>query len=454
MSYDYDLFVIGAGSGGVRAARLAGNLGAKVAVAESYKPGGTCVVRGCIPKKYMVYASEMPREIEHMAAYGFEVVIKNYDHNQFMTTLHHEVDRLSGLYASGLEGANATLFREHAQITGPHELLLKNSGTKITAKRILIATGGWPFFPENIEGIELAISSNEAFHLDALPKSIIIYGGGYIAVEFAGIFNGLGVDTTLIYRGPQILRGFDEAVRTEVQAAMEARGITFITEDTITTIKEADAIKEVKLNSGQTLTCDEVMFATGRKPNSDELGLESVGVEVDASGAIKVDQYSKTNIEHIWAVGDVTDRMALTPVAIREAAAFIDTEFRDLPTYFDYSNVPTAVFSQPAIGTVGLSEDEAKAKFSEVYVYESRFRAMKTLLAGDDEKTYIKLITAEIDERVVGCHIVGHDGPEIIQAVAIAIKMGATKREFDATCALHPSAAEELVTLKDRKKVK
>jgi glutathione reductase (NADPH) len=450
MAYDYDLFVIGAGSGGVRASRLAAMSGAKVAVAEEYRAGGTCVVRGCIPKKYMVYASEFGRSLEHMKGYGWSVDNAVYDHNLFMDRMHREIDRLSGIYARNLRNSGAEIIEERVEFVDAHTLKLMKSGRTVTAEKILIATGGSPIMPKDVEGIDLAISSNEMFHLDEIPEHIVIIGGGYIAVEFAGIMRGLGARVCMVYRGETVLRGFDDDVRTHVHEELKRKGVKVITNASPKAIAKDDGKLKVSLSNGESVTADKVLFAVGREPHTRGLGLEQAGVKVDDKGAVEVDGFSRSNVSHIFAVGDVTDRLNLTPVAIREAQAFAQTEYMNLPTQFDHADVPIAVFAQPPVGVVGLTEAEARRQFGQVDIYKTRFRPMKDMLTGDEERVLMKIVVRAEDERVVGVHIVGPDAPEIIQAVAIAVKMGATKADFDRTCALHPSIAEELVTLREK----
>ena len=450
MAYDYDLFVIGAGSGGVRASRLAAMSGAKVAVAEEYRTGGTCVVRGCIPKKYMVYASEFGSAITHAKGYGWNVENATYDHNLFMDRMHREIDRLSGIYARNLRNSGAEIIEERVEFVDAHTLKLVMSGRTVTAKKILIATGGSPIMPRDVEGIDLAISSNEMFHLDEIPEHIVIIGGGYIAVEFAGIMRGLGARVCLVYRGETVLRGFDDDVRTHVHDELKRKGVTVITHASPKAIAKDDGKLKVTLSNGESVTADKVLFAVGREPHTRGLGLEKAGVKVNDTGAVEVDGYSRSSTAHIFAVGDVTDRLNLTPVAIREAQAFAQTEYMNLPTQFDHADVPIAVFAQPPVGVVGMTEAEARRQFGQVDIYKTRFRPMKDMLTGDEERVLMKIVVRAEDERVVGVHIVGPDAPEIIQAVAIAVKMGATKADFDRTCALHPSIAEELVTLREK----
>lgn len=453
MSYDYDLFVIGAGSGGVRAARRAAMAGAKVAVAEEYRTGGTCVIRGCVPKKYMVYASEFGRAIVHAKEYGWHSENVRYDHEKFLSAMHAEVDRLSGIYMRNLHNAGVDVIEERAELSGKHTLKLKSSGKTVTAEKILIATGGTPYMPseEEIPGAQHMISSNEVFHLENLPDHIVIGGGGYIAVEFAGVFAGLGVETCLVYRGETVLRGFDDDIRTHVHEELKRKGVRVVTQTVFTEIEKLENNRyNVKLDNGMHIESDVVLAALGRLPAVEGLGLEKVGIRQGKNGAIIVDEHSRTNVENIWAVGDVTDRMNLTPVAIREGQAFAETVFEDKPNHFDYEDVPTAVFTQPPVGTVGMTEEEARHKYGKIDIYKARFRPMRDMLTGDEERVLMKLVVREEDQRVLGCHIVGPDAPEIIQAVAIAVKMGATKEDFDRTCALHPSLAEELVTMREK----
>ncbi len=449
-SFDYDLFVIGAGSGGVRAARLSAMAGAKVGVAEAYRPGGTCVIRGCVPKKFMVYAAEYGRSLESMKGYGWRIDGARHDHKAFMQNLHREIDRLSGIYARNLRNAGAELFEERAEFVDPHTLKLTPSGRTVTAAKVLIAVGGTPAIPQGVEGWEHAITSDDIFLLEDLPEKVVIVGGGYIAVEFAGILSGLGVDTCLVYRRDTVLRGFDEDVRTHVHEELKRKGVKVVTNATPTHIEKTDAGLKITLSNGEHLECATLMVATGRDPATGGLGLDKAGVETKANGAVNVDEYSRTNVPHIFAVGDVTDRIALTPVAIREGQAFAQTEFMDIDTTFDHEMVPHAVFCQPPAGVVGMSEAEAREKFGKVDIYKANFRPMKDMLTGDEERVLMKIVVRAKDDVVVGVHIVGPDAAEIIQGVAIAVKMGATKADFDRTCALHPSLAEELVTMREK----
>ena len=448
-TYDYDLFVIGAGSGGVRAARLTALGGKRVGIAEEYRYGGTCVVRGCVPKKFMVYASEFSHIFETARGYGWTVEAPTFDWPTFLEAKDVEIARLSGIYAANLGKAGVDTFHARAVLKDAHTVDMGDKGV-VTAEKILIATGGRPWVPEDLPGIEHAITSEEAFHLPELPKRIMIAGGGYIAVEFAGIFAGLGVETTLVYRGPNILRGFDDDVRAHLAGEIEKRGIKVVLGCQHESIEKTDAGLVSHLGNGMTLETDQIMFATGRTPHVKGLGLDKAGVELTKDGAIKVDELSKTTADNIWAIGDVTDRMNLTPVAIREAVAFHETVFKDNPQAFDYEAVPTAVFSQPPVGIVGLTESEARKACGQIDVYLTRFRPMKTAFYGDDERTLMKLVVEASTARVVGCHIVGPDAPEMIQLAGIAVKAGLTKAQWDATCAVHPSAAEELVTLREK----
>ena len=451
--YDYDLFVIGAGSGGVRAARLTALGGKKVAIAEEHHVGGTCVIRGCVPKKFMVMASDFAHQFHTAEGYGWTVEA-SFDWPKFIETKDVEIARLSGIYAANLGKAGVELIHGRAVLTDAHTVVIAGKGEgggdlTVTAERILIATGGRPWMPEGLPGIEHAITSEEAFHLPELPRRILIAGGGYIAVEFAGIFAGLGVETTLIYRGPNILRGFDDDVRAHLAGEIEKRGIKVILGCQHKEIRKTDGGLVNVLENGMELETDVVMFATGRVPHVKSLGLETAGVALNDKGAIRVDALSKTTSESIWAIGDVTDRMNLTPVAIREAVAFHETVYKNNPQHFDYEAVATAVFSQPPVGTVGLSEAEARRTCSgAVDIYSTRFRPMKYAFTGSDERVLMKLVVDGSNDRVVGVHIVGPDAPEMIQLAAIAVKAGLTKAQWDATCAVHPTMAEELVTLK------
>jgi len=448
--FDYDLFVIGAGSGGVRAARLAAMSGAKVAVAEEYRVGGTCVIRGCVPKKFMVYASEFSAAFKAAEGFGWSKIDSKFDWPAFIAAKDIEIGRLSGIYVTNLHNAGADLINARAELTDAHTLAVADRDKPLTAAKVLIATGARPVAPSNIPGIELAISSNEAFHLPQLPKRILIVGGGYIAVEFAGIFNGLGVETTLMYRGPNILRGFDDDVRTHLASELERRGITIILSCEHTKLEKVGGGIKSTLASGHELETDVVMYATGRDPYTEGLGLDAAGVALNEAGAVVVDAYSKTNVDNIWAVGDVTDRINLTPVAIREGAAFAETEFYGRSTSFDHEMVASAVFSQPPVGAVGLTEAEARHQYGKVDIYRTVFRPMKATFYGGQERMLMKLVVDAATDKLLGCHIVGPDAPEMIQMAAIALKMGATKAQWDSTCAVHPTAAEELVTMREK----
>jgi glutathione reductase (NADPH) len=451
MPYDYDLFVIGAGSGGVRAARLAAaNYKKRVGVAEEFRVGGTCVIRGCIPKKMLVYASEFSAHFEHARGYGWSVGRTRFDWAKLIGAKNAEIDRLSGIYWRNLENAGVEVIEDRAVFEDPHTLRLVKSDRTVTAETILIATGAAPYRPLALEGQELAFTSNEAFHLEALPKRIVVAGGGYIACEFAAIFNGLGVEVCLLYRGDTVLRGFDMDIRTEVHAELARKGVRVITHAVFDKIeKTAEGGLRAQLSNKTRIDCDAVMFAIGRVPNTEGLGLEAAGVELDGEGAVKVDAYSRTAAAHVYAVGDVTDRLALTPVAIREAEAFVKTACAGQPTAFDHRLVPSAVFTQPQVGTVGHAEADARKAFGEVDIYKTRFRPMKHILPGDEERTMMKLVVRRKDQVVVGCHIVGPEAGELIQLAGIAVKAGLTKQAWDDTCAVHPTVAEELVTMRE-----
>jgi len=446
--YDYDLFVIGAGSGGVRAGRMAAQLGKSVAVAEESKPGGTCVVRGCVPKKYLVYGADYGAAIEGAQKYGWSVGNVSFNWASLRDSIQTEVNRLSGIYSGILERNGATLYSERAEFVDAHTVRLTTSGKEVTAKTILIAVGGRPWMPE-MKGIEHAIMSDDAFLLDALPESILIVGGGYIASEFAGIFAGMGVKTVQAYRGDKLLRGFDEDVRDMAGQHQSLLGIDVRFGSSPTDIKKTKGGLIVSFDDGSKIGTDMVFMATGRKPHTPGLGLENAGVETDKNGAVIVDEFSRSSVKHIYAVGDVTDRVNLTPVAIREGMAFVETVFKDNPSAYDHRDIASAVFTRPPIGVVGLSEAQARAEFGDkITVYTTSFRPMKNILAEKPQKCFMKLITQGKKERVIGIHIVGDDSPEIIQALGICVKAGLTKADFDRTCAVHPTLAEEIVTLK------
>lgn len=445
---DVDLFVMGGGSGGVRAARIAAGYGARVMIAEEYRFGGTCVIRGCVPKKLFVYASHVHEEIKDAAGFGWTIPTATFDWATLIANKDAEIARLEGIYAANVEKAGARTIKARAVFEDAHTLRL-STGETVKAKYILIATGSTPNHGAAIPGIEHVISSNEIFHLPVFPKRIVIQGGGYIALEFASIFNGLGSDVTVIYRGDNILRGFDEDVRVHVRREMEKAGITVLTECTVTAVERSGDIITAHLSNGSSVAADQVMFAIGRHPSVTGLGLEKAGVALNPmNGGIAVDEYSRTNIPHIYAVGDVTHRLNLTPIAIREGHAFADTVFGHCPTKVDHADIPTAVFSQPQAGTVGLTEGEARAQYSHVDIYKTDFRPIKATMSGNPGRVLMKLVVDGATDRVLGCHIVGPEAAELIQVLAIAVKMKATKADFDATMALHPTAAEELVTMR------
>ncbi|MGF7170865.1 glutathione reductase (NADPH) [Sphingobium xanthum] len=444
--YDFDLFVIGAGSGGVRASRVAAGHGARVAVAEEYKVGGTCVIRGCVPKKLLVYGAHFAEDLKDARRFGWDVPDTKFDWPTLRDNVIGEVTRLEGLYQQTLDNNKVTTFHERATIEGPHEVRLA-SGKIVTTKYILVATGAWPAIPD-APGAEYGITSNEVFHLETMPKRVVIFGGGYIANEFAGIFHEFACDVTLVLRGDQMLRGYDEQIRDRLLQISLAKGIQFRFNAPLEKIeKQEDGSLKVFTGAGDPIETDLVLFATGRNPKIDGLGLEKAGVEIE-KGAIKVDEYSRTNVESIYAVGDVTDRVQLTPVAIREGHAFADTVFGNNPRTIDYSCIPSAVFSNPPIGAVGMTEGEARNKLGTVQIYTSDFRPMKFTLAGRNERSLYKLICNAETGQVVGIHMISPDAPEILQAAAIAVKAGLTKADFDATVALHPSMAEELVLMR------
>ncbi|MBV1900408.1 MAG: glutathione-disulfide reductase [Kordiimonadaceae bacterium] len=446
MNFDYDLFVIGAGSGGVRASRIASGFGAKVAVAEEYRVGGTCVIRGCVPKKLLVYASHFAEDMETAEGYGWTIGERSFSWKKLIADKDAEIDRLNGLYLNTLDGAGVEIINGRATLESANTVRVGDK--TYTAKKILVAVGGWPALPD-VPGIEHAITSNEALHLDDLPKRIVIVGGGYIAVEFAGIFNGMGSDVIQLYRSEQILRGFDDDLRSRLAAEMANKGIDVRTGTNVTAIEKTDTGVSLTLTDGSRLEADAVMYATGRGANTKGLGLEAVGVDLAPNGAVKVDAYGKSTIDSIFAVGDVTDRVQLTPVAIKEGHAFAMTEFGGIETSPEHDAIPSAVFSQPPIGSVGLSEAQAREKFSDIEIYESDFRPMKHTLGGSDERAYTKLIVDKATDKVVGAHMIGIDAAEIIQGIGIAVKAELTKSQFDATVAVHPSTAEEFVLMRN-----
>ena len=445
--YDYDLFVIGAGSGGTRASRISSAYGARVAVAEEYRVGGTCVIRGCVPKKLLVYGAHFAEDLKDARRFGWNVPDCAFDWATLRDNVMGEVDRLNGLYTQGLENNGVEIILERATVTGAHEVTLA-SGKKVTAKYILVAVGAHPHSPE-FPGSELGITSNEVFHLDKLPRRVMIAGAGYIANEFAGIFNELGSQVTLINRSSVILRGYDESIRDRLLQISLTKGIEFRFNSEFESIeKQEDGCLKVKTTGHDSVEVDCVLFATGRVPNTQGLGLAEAGVELDANGAIKVDENNRSSVDSIYAVGDVTNRVNLTPVAIREGHAFADTVFGGKTVRVDHGNIPTAVFTQPEVGTVGMTEDEARAAFTHVDIYKTDFRSIKSTISGSDSRVLMKLIVDGASDVVVGCHIVGPEAAELIQILGICIKLKATKADFDATVAVHPSAAEELVTMR------
>ncbi len=447
MAFDFDLFVIGAGSGGVRAARISSSYGAKVACAEDTHLGGTCVNVGCVPKKLFVYGSHFSHDAQDSASYGWDIEAKGFSWPTLRDNKNREIERLNGIYKGLLDGAGVTTLRGTATVTGPNEVTV--DGKSYSTERILIATGSEPFVPE-FPGSTLAITSNEAFHLEQFPKRVLVVGGGYIAVEFAGIFNGLGVDTRLSYRGDLLLRGFDQGVREFVTRELANSGIDVALGTNVTAIADAGSgAREVSFADGSTENFDLVMYATGRRPRIEGLGLESAGVALTEKGAVQVDDYFQTSVPSIFALGDVIDRFQLTPVAIAEAMCLASNLFKGTRQAMDYADIPTAVFCQPNIGTVGLTEEAAESRYGKIDVYQSEFKPMKHTLTGRNERTMMKLLVNPVDDRVIGAHMVGPDAGEIIQGLGVAIKAGATKAQFDATVGIHPTAAEEFVTMRE-----
>ena len=447
MAYDYDLFVIGAGSGGVRASRIAAGHGARVGICEDFRVGGTCVIRGCVPKKLLVYGSKFAHEFEDAAAYGWTVPAPTHDWATLRDNVNKEVDRLNAVYLRLLDGAGVKLHMGRGRLMDRHTIQIGEQ--TVTAEKILVATGGHPVVPE-IPGREFAITSNEAFHLPELPKRIAIVGGGYIAVEFAGIFKGLGSHVDIVLRRDRVLRGFDEECRTAVHEGLKDSGIKLRTEMQIGRIMATDGKAPYQIHTplGGMIETDLVMYATGRTANTAGIGLEKAGVQLNKAGAIAVDEWSKTTVPNIWAVGDVTDRINLTPVAIMEGHCFADTEFGNKPRKADHHDVPSAVFCQPELANVGLTEEEARLRLGEVRVFTAAFRPMKYTLSGRHQRTFMKLIVEAATDKVVGVHMVGDDAAELIQGLAVAIKAGATKAQFDATVGIHPTAGEEFVTMR------
>jgi len=449
--YDFDLFVIGGGSGGVRASRMAALLGKRVGIAEEYQFGGTCVIRGCIPKKLFVYASQYGEDFEDAAGFGWSVPERHFDWTTLVANKDKEIARLSDLYVQNVRKAGVEIFYDRAELLDPHAIELKKSGQRITAANILIATGGRPSSGAlDIPGVEHCISSNEAFYLKALPRRVIVVGGGYIAVEFAHIFHGLGCDTTLVIRGDKVLRGFDEDMRDCLMAEMRRNGLRVLTNRNFTRIDKRDGELFAFTDHNEILEADALLLAIGRHANTEGMGLEKAGVELGRKGEVRVDEYSRTSVPHIFAIGDVTDRLPLTPVAIHDAMCFARTVFEDVPTPVDHHLVPTAVFSRPEIATVGMTEQQALRTGHAVDVYKSTFRPLKHTLSGRQVRSQFKLIVDAKTGKVLGCHVFGFDAAEIVQIVAVALKMGATKAQFDDTVALHPTAAEELVTMRSR----
>ena len=447
---DVDLFVIGAGSGGVRAARISASYGARVMIAEDFRVGGTCVIRGCVPKKLLVYASRFSHEFEDAAGFGWTVpAAPTFSWPTLIANKDREIDRLEAAYVSTLERYKVQIVRARAVLEDAHTVRL-STGAKVRADTVLIATGGWPHMGPKIPGIEHAISSNEAFHLAELPKRIVVQGGGYIAVEFACIFAGLGSKVTLVYRGDNILRGFDHDIREHLRLEMQARGITVTCGHTVDAIEQAGDEFVTLLSDGTRIAADKVMFAIGRRPNVMGLGCEALKMQCHEHGGIEVDEYSRTSVPNIYAVGDVTNRVNLTPVAIREGHAFADTMYGGKPTKVDHANIPTAVFSEPELGVIGLTEEQARAQLPILDVYKTSFRPMKATLSGRASRCFMKLLVDGTTDRVVGCHIAGPDAGEMIQLIGIAVQMKATKADFDATMAVHPTMAEELVTMREK----
>lgn len=446
MKHTYDLLVIGAGSGGVRAARVAAGHGAKVAIAEEYRIGGTCVIRGCVPKKLLVYGAHFAEDLEDARRFGWHLQGAKFSWTTLRDNVLAEVSRLSGLYTETLENHSVEMFRERAVVSGPNSVRIGNR--EVSAGVILIATGARPHVPE-VPGREYGITSNEAFHLDELPRRMVIAGGGYIANEFAGIFNELGVKVTLLNRSDQILRGYDYQVRDRLLQISMMKGIQFLFNSPLQkVVKQASGALTLHLSGGAEVECDALMFATGRIPDTDELGLHSAGVELDAMGAVRVDDQNRSTCPSIYAVGDVTNRVQLTPVAIREGQAFADTLFGNRATRVDYNCIPSAVFSHPPLAGVGMTEAEARNKLGAVKVYAADFRPMKNVLAGRNERALYKIIVDDTNDRIVGAHMIGPDAPEILQVMAVAVKAGLRKAQFDECMAIHPTMAEELVLMK------
>jgi glutathione reductase (NADPH) len=445
-SYDYDLFVIGAGSGGVRGARASARYGARVAIAEERYLGGTCVNVGCVPKKLLTYAARYGEDFREAKGFGWSVGSRTFDWATLIANKDREIQRLNGVYAGLLEQSGVARFEGHASVEGPHTVRIDGKG--FSARYVLVATGSWPFVPD-VPGAEHAITSNEAFHLEEMPRRPVIVGGGYVAVEFAGILHGLGAEVVQLYRGPLFLRGFDIDLRRALADEMRKKGIDLRFEVNVERIARGEGSLRVTATDGQVLEADQVLYATGRRPLTRDLGLEEVGVELRSNGAIVVDEYSRSSVKSIFAIGDVTDRIMLTPVAIAEGEALARTLFGGEPTRPDHVDVPSAVFSQPPIGTVGMTEARAREAYDQVDIYRSSFRPLKHTLSGSEERSLMKLVVDRGSDRVLGVHVLGPEAGEIVQGFAVALKMGVTKAQFDATIGIHPTSAEELVTLRE-----
>ncbi len=446
-TYDFDLITIGAGSGGVRASRMAAGFGARVAIAEKSRVGGTCVLRGCVPKKLLVYGAHFAEDFEDARAYGWTPGPASFDWGTLIAAKNKELGRLEGVYERILRDNHVEVLMGQGALVDPHTVEI--DGRRVTAEKILVATGGWPAMPD-IPGIEHVISSNEALDLPELPKRIVIVGGGYIAVEFAGIFNALGSEVTLLIRAGNILRGFDEDIREALADELEGKGITIRRETTVRSIEKTDDGYSLRISGEEEMAADLIMYATGRVPNTAGIGLEAAGVKLNDRGAVIVDEWNRTSVESVFALGDCTDRVNLTPVATAEGMAFAQTQFNGMPKRMSYENIPSAVFSQPPVGTVGLTEEQARVR-GEVDVYVTRFKPMKHTLTGRNERIMMKLIVDRASDRVLGCHMVGQDAPEIVQGLGIALTCGATKAQFDATIGIHPTAAEEFVTMRQKR---
>src|SRR5271165_6633822 len=445
--YDFDMFTIGAGSGGVASSRRAGSYGARVAICEESRVGGTCVIRGCVPKKLLVYGAQFADAFADAAGFGWAVPVPSFDWPALIDAKDREIERLSQIYRSMLKNSAVELIEGRGVLVDPHTVEI--DGRAYTADKILIATGSHPTVPD-IPGIKHVISSNEALDLPQLPRRIVIVGGGYIAVEFAGIFNGFGAEVVELIRREELLFGFDDDIRIALAQEMRGRGIEIHARTQVARIEKEEHGYSVTTTAGNTIETDLVMYATGRRPNTKGMGLGEVGVRINEAGAVIVDEWQRSSVPNIYAIGDVTDRINLTPVAIAEGRAIAETLFNDNPTKLDHANVPSAVFSQPPIGAVGLSEEHARREYNEVDVYMARFKPMKNTLSGREERTLMKLVVDARSDRVLGCHMLGPDAPEIIQGLAVAVKCGATKRQFDQTVGIHPSAAEEFVTMREK----